>query len=233
MIYSFFIFLHQNSTSAHITCSLISIKGLLKFGTSNTGAEINRFFDLVKGILTSLTQATADLSSTTVSLAFLLLRSSYRTFYNTLPSSGNASVPVDLLELYKCFSFYTNWINCLSLSSTLLTLLWCSHNSMYTITSSVYPWQPSKPGNDLIYPLEGCRGIFHATRHAPFMEKTLSMVKAEISFALLDKGTCQYPLSKSSFVMYLECPLWSSMENESDLIGDRVFTLWKSAAQKQ
>ena len=67
-----FIFLHQNSTSAHITCSLISIKGLLKFGASNTGAEINRFFDLVKGILTSLIQPTADLSSTTVSLAFLL-----------------------------------------------------------------------------------------------------------------------------------------------------------------
>lgn len=115
----FFIFLHQNSTSAHITCSLISIKGLLKFGASNTGAEINRFFDLVKGILTSLIQPTADLSSTTVSLFFLLLRSSCRTFYNTLPSSGNASVPVDLLELYKYFSFYTNWISCLSLSSTL------------------------------------------------------------------------------------------------------------------
>ena len=67
-----FIFLHQNSTSAHSTCSLISIKGLLKSGASNTGAEINRFFDLVKGILTSLIQPTADLSSTTVSLAFLL-----------------------------------------------------------------------------------------------------------------------------------------------------------------
>ena len=130
------------------------------------------------------------------------------------------------------FTRFTVSLADLNLSSRFLALLrCCSHDSPYTITSSTYvSLTIFKLGNNLVYhPLESCRGIFLAKRHDLVLKNPFGVTKAEISLALLDKGTCQYPLSKSRFVTHLECPMWSiqpftlGIGNESDFVTE--FTL--------